>query len=171
VQVRPKKIRLRGGAGKLAVEQTSDRALIAGFLSAAGIPGVSVESPGYCYLVAYVDHEAAGVVGIETRVDTGLIQSLVVTEAMRGRGIGSALIAAARTAAHTRGARALYVIAPDERGAGYFSRFGFVPVPFENLKAAISGMRAAAWQHYPDGDRLRLLAMTLDIANDGIIQR
>src|ERR1700728_2149276 len=94
-----------------------------------------VDAPGGCYLTAYVGDRLAGVIGIEARVDAALIRSLIVAETDRRCGIGAALVAAARTAAHTRGARTLYALASDSGAARYFERFGFTPSTPESLIA------------------------------------
>jgi GNAT superfamily N-acetyltransferase len=166
-----KKLRRRRAAGELAVEQTRDLAQAANMLSAAGMLAAGGESPGGCYLIAYVGDAAAGIVGIEARVDAALLRSLMVIDTMRRRGIGAALIAAARTAAHTRGARTLYAIAPDAASAGYFARFGFTPAVLEEVLEALAGTFIADYlrQHPDQSGRVR--ALSLDIANDGVIQR
>src|ERR1700730_1899798 len=86
------------------------------------VPG-GLDAPGACWIAASVGDAIAGVAGIETIVDAAVIRSLVVVEAMRRRGIGAALINAARKAAHTRGARRLYALG--RRGEDYLLRFGF----------------------------------------------
>src|SRR5580692_3070009 len=98
-----------------------------------------VDAPGGCYLTAHVGDRLAGVIGIEARVDAALIRSLMVAESDRRRGIGAALIAAARTAAHTRGARTLYAIAADEETSEYFARFGFATTDIKDLLKALAG--------------------------------
>src|SRR5579859_7526262 len=92
-----KKIRRQRAAGELVVAQTRDLASVVQMLTAAGMLTGGVESPGACYLTAHVGDELAGAVGIEVRVDAALIRSLTVIESMRRRGIGAALVAAART--------------------------------------------------------------------------
>lgn len=138
-------------------------------LSAAGMISEGVKRPGGCYLMAYLGDMAIGVVGIEVRVDAALIRSLTVAEAMRGRGIGAALVAAARLAAHTRGARTLYAVVPEGEAAGYFRRFGFAPVSLEQALGALAGTFAEHLRQRPAESELRALA--LDIANDGVINR
>ncbi len=169
--VGPRKIRRRRAAGELAVEQTRDLAPVAGLLSAAGISADRVEAPGGCYLVAYVGDAPVGVVAIEARVDAALIRYVIVTDAMRGRGIGAALITAARTAAHTRGARTLYAIAPDDGAAHFFACRGFAPTAIEDLVAALAGTIGVDYLNRHPDELVRLRALSLDIANDGVIQR
>ena len=166
-----KKIRRRRTAGELAVEQTRDLAQAASMLSAAGMLAAGVESPGGCYLIAYVGDAVAGVVGIEARVDSALIRSLMVVDAMRRRGIGAALVSAARTAAHTRGARTVYAIAPDSDSARYFARFGFAPAALEEVLEALAGTFMADYLRQHPDELARLRPLSLDIANDGVIQR
>jgi N-acetylglutamate synthase-like GNAT family acetyltransferase len=169
--VATKKIRRRRAAGELAVEQTRDLAQVARMLSAAGMLTAGVESSGGCYLMAYVGDEVAGVVGIEVRVDAALIRSLMVMDAMRRRGIGTALVTAARIAAHTRGARTLYAIAFDDHSARYFVRFGFAPAASEELLQALAGTFMADYLRQHPNETERLRAFSLDISSDGVIHR
>lgn len=169
--VATKKIRRRRNAGELAVEQTRDLASVAGMLTAAGMLADGVDSPGGCYLMAYVGDEVAGVIGIEARVDAALIRSLMVVDAVRRRSIGAALIAAARTAAHTRGARTLYAIAPGEDAVSYLERFGFTPIASEKLIAALAGTFMVDYLRAHPDELARHRTLALDIANDGVIVR
>src|SRR3984957_6230053 len=100
-------------AGELVIEQTRNLALVGEMLTRAGMITDGIEWPAACYIVAYVGDEAVGVIGVESKIDAALIRSLFVDESTRGRGIGAALIAAARKAAHTRGARHLYLFSSD----------------------------------------------------------
>jgi N-acetylglutamate synthase-like GNAT family acetyltransferase len=165
-----KKIRRPRAVDELAVEQTRDLAQVASLLSAAGMFAEGVESPGGCYLIAYVGDEVAGIVGIEARVDAALVRSLLVIARMRRRGIGAALISAARTAAHTRGARTLYAIAP-LASQGYLERFGFASAISQTMLDALTGTFMADYlrQHPDELERIRILS--LDISQDGVILR
>jgi N-acetylglutamate synthase-like GNAT family acetyltransferase len=166
-----KKLRRRRAPGELAVEQTRDLAQAAQVLSAAGMWADGVESPGGCYLIAYVGDAVAGIVGIEVRVDAALIRSLLVLDTMRRRGVGTALIAAARTAAHTRGARMLYAIAPDADSTRYFARCGFAPAASEEMLQALAGTFMADYLRQHPDESAQMRTLSLDIANDGVIQR
>src|SRR5260370_15294676 len=88
--------------------------------------------------MAYRGGEPVGVVGIETKVDGALMRSLVVVEPMRRRGVGKALVEAARAAAHTRGARRLYCLA-DGAANDYLKRLGFKPASIGNLQTVLAG--------------------------------
>ncbi len=166
-----KKIRRQRAAGELAVAQTRDLASVARILSAAGMVAGGVESPGACYLTAHVGDETAGVVGIEVRVDAALIRTLMVIESMRRRGIGATLVAAARTAAHTRGARMLYAISPAGDAAGYYARFGFAPAMADEMLAALAGTFMADHLRQHPEKRARMRTWSLDISRDGVIER
>ena len=90
---------------------------------------------------------------------------------MRGRALGAALIAAARTAAHTRGARTLYALAPDADASRYLERFGFAPSTMETLVAALAGTFVVEYLRTRPDARGRYRALALDIAHDGVIMR
>jgi GNAT superfamily N-acetyltransferase len=171
VAVATKKIRRRPNVDELAVEQTRDLAAVASMLAAAGRFAEGVEAPGGCYLRAYLGSAIAGVIGIEARVDAALLRSLFVAVPMRGRAIGAALIAAARTAAHTRGARTLYALAPDADAARYFERFGFAPSAMDMLLVALAGTFVVEYLRARPDELARYRALALDIAHDGVIVR
>src|SRR3984957_16386888 len=142
-------------AGELVVEQTRDFAVVRAMLARGGLMTDGVEWPAACYIVAYFGDDAVGVVGVEPKIDAALIRSLYVDESMRRRGIGAALIAAARKAAHTRGARHLYLFSTD--AGEFFERHGFKTVAVDDVIAAIPGVPQVAYH--------------LDISSDGVIER
>ena len=117
---------------------------MAPMLAAAGAGPEDHRQPGTCVLSAYSGDTPAGIVAITTSIDTGRITLLWVTETMRRHGIGAKLIAAARKAAHTRGARTLSVSCRSDF-SGYWPKLGFKQMP----------------------DRTWIL----DISRDGIIER
>ena len=156
-------------AGELVIEQTRDLALVRAMLERGGLMTDGIEWPAACYIVAYVGDEAAGVVGVEAKLEAALIRSLYVNELMRGRGIGGALLAAARKAAHTRGARHLYLFSAD--AGEFFERHGFTEAAVEEVVAAIPGVPQV--EHYrarPD-ELAGEVAYHLDISGDGVIER
>src|SRR5713226_199127 len=123
--------------GELLIEQTRDLARVKAMLAGAGMMTDGVDWPAACYLMAFIGDEPVGVIGIEPKVDVALIRSLYVSPSARKRAIGAELLAAARKAAHTRGARHLYLFST---GAGeYFRRFGFEQVPVDGVVAELTG--------------------------------
>lgn len=156
-------------AGKLVIEQTRDLELVRRILTGTGMIAEGLEWPPACYLVAYFGSDPVGVVGIEPSLDAALIRSVYVIDAMRGRGIGAELVAAARKAAHTRGARSLYLFSTD--AGGFFKRFGFVEVPVAQLVAALSTAPEVKYYVARPDELAREVAWYLDISQDGIIAR
>ncbi|HSU90226.1 MAG TPA: GNAT family N-acetyltransferase, partial [Sporolactobacillaceae bacterium] len=99
--------------GELVIEQTRDLDRVREMLAGAAMMTDGIEWPAACYIIAYNGDEAIGVVGIEAKIDAALIRSLYIKPEMRQRGIGAGLLAAARKAAHTRGARHLYLFSTE----------------------------------------------------------
>ena len=156
-------------AGELVIEQTRDLARVRELLARAGMMTDGIEWPAACYIFAHVGDEAVGVIGVESKIDAALIRSLYVNESMRRRGIGGALIAAARKAAHTRGARHLYLFSTE--AGGFFRRHGFTTVAVADVIAAIPGVPQVEYYRARPQELARELAYHLDISRDGVIER
>ena len=156
-------------AGGLVIEQTRDLARVRQMLARAGMVTDGIEWPAACYIAAYVGDEAVGVIGVESKVDAALIRSLYVNESARRRGIGSALVAAARKAAHTRGARHLYLFSTE--AGGFFARHGFTPVAVADAIAALPGVPQVEYYRARPEELAREAAYHLDISGDGVIER
>lgn len=159
----------RRAEGTLVIEQAANRDSVRAMLSAAAMATDGIESPAACYLVAWFGDQPAGVIGIETRLDAALLRSLMVAEPMRRRGIGAELIAAARKAAHTRGARTLYAFCSG--GSEYLSRLSFEPVPIDDLIEALSGVPQVEYYRSRPAELAHQTAWRLDISKDGVIIR
>ena len=114
-------------------------------------------------------HAISGVVGVETIVDAAVIRSLAVVEPMRRRGIGAALVNAARKAAHTRGARRLYALG--RRGEDYLLRFGFERIAGTQLIDDLAGTFTADYLRVHPGELARMDPLRLDISRYGVIER
>jgi N-acetylglutamate synthase-like GNAT family acetyltransferase len=156
-------------AGELVIEQTRDLELVRAMLACGGLPTAGIEWPAACYLLAYFGDHAVGVIGVEPKVDAALLRSLYVDESMRRRGIGAALVAAARKAAHTRGARHLYLFTKD--AGEFFSRLGFEPTEVAVVMNVLAG--APQVEHYrthPEEFSCEA-AYQRDISGDGVIER
>jgi N-acetylglutamate synthase-like GNAT family acetyltransferase len=165
--------RRRRAPGELYVAQTGDLAAVGAILAAAGeragIIAGGLDAPGACWIAASVDDAIAGVAGIETIVDAAVIRSFAVADAMRRRGIGAALVQAARKAAHTRGARRLYALG--SRGEGYLLRFGFERVVAAEMIDDLAGTFTADHLRAHPGELARIDPLRLDISRDGVIER
>jgi GNAT superfamily N-acetyltransferase len=163
-------IRRQRVEGELVVEQTRDRGGVAAMLTVAGMTTEGITWPAGCYLMAYLGREPVGVVGIETKVDAALMRSLVVVEQMRRRGVGKALVEAARAAAHTRGARRLYCFA-DGAENDYLKRFGFKPVSTGEVLTVLSGTFMVDNLRTRPDKTSQCRALCLDISHDGVVIR
>ncbi len=155
--------------GELVIEQTRDLVQVREMIADAGMMTDGIEWPAACYLLAYHGDEAIGVVGVEVKIDAALIRSVYVKASMRQRGIGAALVAAARKAAHTRGARHLYLFSTD--AGAFFERQGFVRADLAVVISALAGVPQV--EHYrarPD-ELAREVAYYMDISGDGLIER
>lgn len=155
--------------GKLVTEQTRDLAMVLAILTDGGMSTEGLEWPPACYLAAFFGTQPVGVIGIEPVLDAALIRSLYVVDAMRKRGIGAELVGAARKAAHTRGARSLYLFSAD--AGDFFKRLGFVEVPVSQLLEALRGAPQAEYYRARPEDLAREVAWYLDISQDGVILR
>jgi N-acetylglutamate synthase-like GNAT family acetyltransferase len=156
-------------AGELVIEQTRDLALVREMLARGGMMTDGIEWPAACYIVAYVGDDAVGVIGVESKIDAALIRSLYVDESARGRGIGGALLAAARKAAHARGARQLYLFGVD--AGGFFERRGFTAVAVADVIAAIPDVPQVECFRVQPAELARQVGYHLDISRDGVIER
>jgi amino-acid N-acetyltransferase len=156
-------------AGELVVEQTRDLGQVRAMLAGTGMMTEGIDWPAACWILAYVGDEAVGVIGVEPKIDAALIRSLYVDESMRRRGIGAALIAAARKAAHTRGARHLYCFSAE--AGRLFERHGFTVVPVEDVLGALPGVPEVEFFLARPGELGREVAYHLDISSDGVIER
>jgi len=156
-------------AGELVVEQTRDLGRVRAMLAPAGMIADGIEWPAACYIVAYVGDEAAGVIGVESKIDAALLRSLYVNGSMRGRGIGAALVAAARKAAHTRGARHLFLFTND--AGGFFSHLGFQLADIASVMSTLAGAPLVEFYRARPAELAREVAYHLDISGDGVIER
>ena len=155
--------------GELVIEQTRDLVRVREMIASAGMMTDGIEWPAACYILAYHGDEAIGVVGVEAKIDAALIRSLYVQPAMRQRGIGAALLAAARKAAHTRGARHLYLFSTD--AGGFFERQGFVRAEVADVIAALPNVPQVEYYRARPAELAREIAYHLDISGDGVIER
>lgn len=157
--------------GEIVVEQTRDLARVRRLLEQGAMITDGIEWPPACYLLAFDGNDAVGVVGVEPLLDAALIRSLYVAESHRRRGVGEQLVAAARKAAHTRGARQLYLFSYSPQPGRFFQRLGFEPVDTADVVSALKGCPQLEYYVAHPADLATEVAYRLDITRDGIIER
>lgn len=103
---------------------TADFETITGWLAAARLPvaDLSIDEMQY-FLLAELDGDPVGTVGLEPFDDIGLLRSLVVVPHSQGSGAGRRLVAALEAGAARRGMRELWLLTTD--ADAYFTKLGY----------------------------------------------
>lgn len=104
----------------------SDLRAIEALLSSAGLPLEGVAEHLSHFLVAEREGVLVAAAGLEAYATSGLLRSVVVHPAEKGRGVGAQLVLELLACARTKGLRALYLLTTT--AADYFPRFGFVRI-------------------------------------------
>lgn len=112
-----------------------DRPAVERLLRSAGLPCEDLAASGVVLLVAASDQEVLACVGIEPRGRQGLIRSLVVAQAARGQGWGTALAQGAESLAAANGLSTLYLLT--NTAEKFWTRRGYRVVARDEVPAAI----------------------------------
>jgi amino-acid N-acetyltransferase len=113
----------------------SDTPAVEALLAAAGLPLEGAAEALATGVVARDGEAVVGAAAVERYGEAGLLRSVVVTEPLRGTGLGRELVAAAEDLARDRGIRELYLLT--ETAARWFPRLGYAVVPREEARAAV----------------------------------
>lgn len=124
-----------GGAVQLRAATPSDLAAVRALLTAAALPLDGVPPDLAHFLVAERAGHVVGAIGLEDYGDTALLRSAVVDPAVRGSGVGEALVRALLDAARARGMRELVLLTTTAEH--WFPRFGFERITREAAPAAV----------------------------------
>lgn len=118
----------------------ADLAACRGLVDACGLPlgGLEHGFPGG-YVVASADEILAGCAGVELYDGAGLLRSVAVTPAVRGRGLGERLTRDRIAYARKMRLESLWLLTTT--APAYFSRLGFAP--FDRAAAPMSLQRSA----------------------------
>jgi N-acetylglutamate synthase-like GNAT family acetyltransferase len=101
-----------------------ERAALAAALAKAKLPTADVEAPGRLFWrFATTEEVPVGFGGLEPYGDDALLRSLVTLPPVRGRGVGTAIVAALEFEARLHGCRNLWVITTT--AADFFERLGY----------------------------------------------
>jgi amino-acid N-acetyltransferase len=110
----------------IAAATAADLPHILALLGRARLPPDGLAEHLASALVARDGDRIIGSVALEVHGQVGLLRSVAVDEAVRGRGLGARLTAAALELARARRLRTIYLLT--ETAAEFFPRFGFRPV-------------------------------------------
>lgn len=108
---------------------------IRALLQANDLPTVDLDAAPVEFLVAFDGTGLAAVGGLEAHGDCGLLRSLAVRPALRGSGLGSALLRALETKARERGLRELVLLTLT--AAPFFARHGYVELARDDAPRAV----------------------------------
>lgn len=125
--------------GSIAIRRASGAELdrVASLLEANDLPSRDVRAKPECFFVAEAGATVVGVGGVEIRGTSGLLRSIAVTEANRGRGYGTALCDELEGHASREGVEALYLLTTT--AASFFRRRGYEEVDRDDAPPSIRG--------------------------------
>lgn len=116
-----------------------DQTIINCLLTEAHLPHDDVAPHLHNFILAAENEAIIGVIGLEVYAHVGLLRSLVVVPAMRGRGLGQGLCARLFRHARAQGVRELYLLTLDAEA--YFHALGFSRIERASAPGAIQGTR------------------------------
>lgn len=120
---------------RLRAARPGDLPALRQLLAAAGLPRVGVADRLEAFLVAEADGRVVGCAGLEAYGEVGLLRSLCVHPAHRGRGVGERLVRAALARGRETGVREVVLLTTT--AAPYFHRLGFRQVDRDRLDPRI----------------------------------
>lgn len=106
-------------------------------LAQAGLPCTDVMEEGRQFFAGQREGRTIGVIGLEVHGKDALLRSLVVLEAERDRGFGSALVRGAIACARAQGVTHLWVLTTT--AVAFLQRLGFQRVERSTAPASIRG--------------------------------
>lgn len=116
-----------------------DETIINRLLADAHLPYDDVAPHLHNFILAAEDEAIVGIIGLEVYGRVGLLRSLVVIPAMRGRGLGRGLCERLFRHARAQGVRELYLLTLDAES--YFRALGFRDIERTSAPDAIQGTR------------------------------
>ena len=112
-----------------------DLPAVEALLGSAGLPLDGVAAAFGSGVVVRDAGRIVGCAAVELFGDAALVRSVAVDPDARGRGLGSALVAAVEGLARDAGAREAYLLT--ETAEAWFPRFGYVPIARVDAAPAI----------------------------------
>lgn len=126
---------LAQNAVRIAPADRAQQPAIRALLARCGLPHADIGPHLRHFQVALDGEGLFGTVGAELYGPVGLLRSLAVSEAARGRSLGRRLCAHLESYAGAQGVKALYLLT--ETAAGFFAKLGFVEIARERAPDAI----------------------------------
>jgi arsenite methyltransferase len=128
-----------GAAHTIRPAEPGDLGAVLALVGGAGLPvaGIAAGFPGGFAVAVVREGGIVGVAGLEVRGEHGLLRSVAVHAAHRGRGLGAALTRDRVAAARGLGLDSVYALT--ETAASYFPRFGFSELDRAAVPAGIRG--------------------------------
>ncbi len=112
-----------------------DLSAVEDLLTITNLPVDGVKDSIESFVVAESGGHVVGVGGVELCGDYGLLRSIAVDPATRGRGVGAAMTEILIAASEATGLRALYLLTTTAEN--YFPSFGFDKMPRETVPLQI----------------------------------
>ncbi len=119
--------------------EPSELDAIRALLMSTGLPAADIDPHIGDFIVARAGPELVGSIGLEVAGDAGLLRSLAVQPAYRGRGIAEALCGRLEAHARAQGVRQLYLLTTTAEG--YFRKRGYVSTPRTGAPAGLQSTR------------------------------
>ena len=113
-------------------EQLAD---VEALLEANDLPAVDVQDDVAEFYAAFDDGDAVGIGGLEFHADAALLRSLVVRDAVRGRGYGTVICDALEREALDRGVDAIYLLTTT--ASSFFADRGYDDVDRSEVPAVL----------------------------------
>jgi N-acetylglutamate synthase-like GNAT family acetyltransferase len=114
-----------------------ERSALAAALKNSKLPIEDIEAPGRLFWrFETVDNVSVGFGGLELYAGDALLRSIVALPPVRGKGFGSAIVAALEAEAELRSCRSLWLISTS--AAEFFDRLGYVKCDRAAVPSAIS---------------------------------
>jgi amino-acid N-acetyltransferase len=126
---------------EIRAARTDDLEIIEGLLSSVNLPLFRTADFLDTFWVAEVAGEVVGCVGLEVYDDAGLLRSAVVTEPVRGTGLGARLTRKVVDEAKSHGVRDLYLFTMD--AGPFFGHMGFEKCTIEDFSE--NGRKCTQW--------------------------
>ncbi len=120
---------------KITFAEPKDEKYIKKLLSEASLPYNDISKHINDFLLASIDDEIVGVIGIEIIGYFGLLRSLAVTPSEQGKGIGKLLCERMIAYASLKGVRELYLLTINAES--FFESLGFKKIARDNVSEEI----------------------------------